>query len=617
MPIVPDTVYKNKSFERFRVFYPAEGAVFQFIFVPLPTNVGFLLCNKANQATSMQSDWSQLSHKNIQFMSRFIYPVDTDQFQKIREQGKVYIDKTDLIYDLVNVKKYEYVFLARPRRFGKSLLCNTLKAYFQGQKELFVGLKIMDLEKEWKTFPVLHFDMSALRNCTTTKDMQDVLAAMLEEYEKAYGTAKRIDELGTRFSQLIHYVNESTGNKVVVIIDEYDTPLMRNLYNENMLQGIRSLLRGFYQTVKLDGAYLRFVFITGVTKFSQMSIFSELNNLNQISMIDDYSGLCGITQEELDTTLRPCVEEYAEGMGITTDEAYALLKKNYDGYHFSEKSKDVYAPFSLLKALNDISSKPYWFETGTMTSLIEHLQHYPIKNAIEYDGVEVSENEFNISCEKSETPMPLLYQSGYLTIDSYDKRLKTYTLHFPNFEVREGMISGLMPLILKRTTADGNSLTRKMASAVFDGNLSDALSALRSYIAKIPYDIITREEWDDKEARESFYKLLLYMAFSMLNSIVDTEVKSILGRADVVIKTDTHVFVLELKVDDTVENALAQIDSKGYAIPYSPLQLPQGGEMQVFKCGVNISSEQRNITHWRITDVEGNVVEDKDFLEKK
>jgi len=542
-------------------------------------------------------------------MSKFKYPVDTDQFMNIREQGYVYVDKTDLMYDLVN--KYNYVFLARPRRFGKSLLCNTFKAYFQGQKELFEGLKIMELEKEWKTYPVLHFDMSAMRNCKTLKDMQDVLSAMLEKFEKAYGTTKRIDEFGTRFSQLIHYVNESMGKKVVVIIDEYDTPLMRNLYNEDMLQGIRTLLRGFYQTVKLDGACLRFVFITGVTKFSQLSIFSELNNLKQISMLDEYSGLCGITQEELDTTLRPCVEEYAEGMGITTEEAYALLKKNYDGYHFSEHSKDVYAPYSLLNALNDKMPKPYWFETGTMTSLIEHLQHYPIRNALEYDGVKVGENEFNISCEKAETPMPLLYQSGYLTIDSYDKRLKTYTLHFPNFEVRDGMISGLMPLILKRTTADGNSLTRRMATALFKGNLSDALLALRSYIAKIPYDIITKEEWEDKESRESFYKLLLYMAFSMLNSIVDTEVKSILGRADVVIKTETDIFVLELKVDDTVDAALAQIDDKGYAISY------EADGRKVTKCGVSITSEHRNITHWRITNAIGNVIEDKNFLEKK
>ena len=538
-------------------------------------------------------------------MSRFVYPVDTDQFQAIRENGKVYVDKTDMVFDLIS--KYSYVFLARPRRFGKSLLCNTFKAYFQGQKELFEGLKIMELEKDWKKYPVLHFDMSEMRNCTTLDGMKEVLSAMLERYETAYGTQKRINEFGSRFDQLIRHIQETTGTKVVVIIDEYDTPMMRNLYNEDMLDGIRTMLRGFYQTVKMDGAYLKFVFITGVTKFAQLSIFSELNNLMQISMLDEYSGLCGITQEELDTVLRPCVEEFAECKNMTTEEAYALFKRNYDGYHFSPNSKDVYAPFSLFRALSTGAANYYWFESSTMTALIEHLKHYDIKNALEYDGIEVGEDEFNLPCENAETPMPLLYQSGYLSIDTYDAPLRTYTLHFPNLEVRNGMVSGLMPLILRRSTADGNSLVRHMATAVFKGDIATALMALRSYIAKIPYDIITKEEWDDKESREAFYKLLFYMIFSILNATVDTEVKSVLGRADVVIQTKDDVFVLELKVDDTVENALAQIEDKGYAIPY------EADGRKVTKCGITFSSEARNVTHWRITDADGNAIDEQKF----
>ena len=537
--------------------------------------------------------------------SKYKYPVDNDQFQEIREKGLLYVDKTDMMYDLVD--KYKYVFLARPRRFGKSLLCNTFKAYFQGQKELFEGLKVMALEKEWKSYPVLHFDMSMMRNCTSLDGYREALSDMLAKYEKQYGTVKEAEEFGTRFHQLLRHIHDTLQQKVVVIIDEYDTPMMRNLYNEEVIDSLRNMLRGFYQTVKLDGEYLRFVFIAGVTKFSQLSIFSELNNLRQISMDDEYSGLCGITQEELDTVLRPCVEEYAENLGITTSEAFALLKKNYDGYHFSPRSKDVYAPFSVLRAFDGRNTSHYWFESGTMTSLIEHLQHYPLQEALECDGVKVSENEFNISCENAETPLPLLYQSGYLTIDAYDPKFRSYTLHFPNLEVRQGMVSGLMPLILRRSTSDGNALVRKMASALFEGNLGAALDALRAYIAKIPYDIITKDEWDDKEKRESFYKLLLYMTFSMLNSIVDTEVKSILGRADVVIKTETDVFVLELKVDDSAENALAQIDEKGYAIPY------EASSHKVTKCGVNISSEARNLAQWCITDSAGNVIERKDY----
>ena len=538
-------------------------------------------------------------------MSRFRYPVDTDQFQEIREQGMFYVDKTDMMYELAN--RYKYVFLARPRRFGKSLLCNTFKAYFLGQRELFEGLKVMELEKEWKTYPVLHFDMSIMRNCTNMDGYREALSDELARYEKQYGTAKEAEEFGTRFHQLLRHIHDTQGQKIVVIIDEYDTPMMRNLYNEDMLEGLRTMLRGFYQTVKLDGAYLRFVFITGVTKFSQLSIFSELNNLKQISMLDEYSGICGITQEELDTTLRPCVEEYAENLEISTDEAYALLKKNYDGYHFSKNSKDVYAPFSLLRALDDNDTAHYWFESGTSSALLEHLRRFPISCALEYDGVAVSENEFSIPCEDAETPMPLLYQSGYLTIASYDRLLQRYELKIPNNEVRKGLIDCLMPIVLKRPVADNNSVVAAIAKAVFDSNLSDALAVLRSYISKIPYDVITKEEWEDKESRESFYQLLLYMAFSLLNATVDTEVKSILGRADVVIKTKTHIFVLELKVDDTVENALAQIDDKGYAIPY------ETEDRILIKCGVCISSEHRNITHWRITDADGNIIDEQKF----
>ena len=537
-------------------------------------------------------------------MSRFRYPVDTDQFQEIREQGKVYIDKTDMVYNLVN--EYKYVFLARPRRFGKSLLCNTFKAYFLGQKELFEGLKVMELEKEWKTFPVLHFIMSGLKNCTIP-DAKSNLEGFLRRYEETYGRDPLSVTLNARFRDLIHNAANRTGEKVVVILDEYDSPIMRLLYEKEHLEQMRSMLREFYQVLKDEGAYLRFVFITGVTKFSQLSIFSELNNLRQISMDDDYSGLCGITQEELDTVLRPCIEEYAVDSGITTDEAYALLKKNYDGYHFSPKSKDVYAPFSLLRALDANDARHYWFESGTSSSLLEHLRHFPITRALDYDGVAVSENEFSIPCEDADTPMPLLYQSGYLTIASYDRLLQRYELKIPNNEVRKGLIDCLMPIILKRPVADNNSVVVAIAKAIFDCNLSDALAALRSYIAKIPYDIITKEDWEDKEKRESFYKLLFYMVFSLLNSTVDTEVKSILGRADVVIKTGTDIFVLELKVDDSVENALAQIDSKGYAIPY------EAEGRTVTKCGVCISSGQRNITHWRIVDINGNIINEQTF----
>lgn len=537
-------------------------------------------------------------------MSKFKYPVDTDQFQIIREQGLLYVDKTDLMFDLAN--RYRYVFLARPRRFGKSLLCNTFKAYFQGQKQLFNGLKVMELENEWTKFPVLHFTLSGLKNVTVPL-AQSKLENLISDYEKIYGRDPEQKTPGARFRGLIHRAKEQTGENVVVILDEYDAAIMRPMYEPEQLADMRSMLREFYQVLKDEGAYLRFVFITGVTKFSQLSIFSELNNLNQISLDNRYSGICGITQEELDTVLRPCIEDYAQNLHISVDDAYALLKKNYDGYHFSPKGQDVYAPFSLLRALDKNDTNHYWFESGTSTALLEHLKRYPITRALDYDGVEVCENEFSIPCESSDTPMPLLYQSGYLTIASYDPLLKLYVLKIPNNEVRKGLIDCLMPIILKRTVADNNGLVTAMAKAIFSRDLGKALTALRSYIAKIPYDIITKEEWECNESREAFYKLLIYMAFSMLNSIVDTEVKSVLGRADVVIQTNADIFVLELKVDDTAENALQQIDSKGYTIPY------EADGRKLTKCGICISSSARNITHWRATDADGNVVDEQKF----
>ena len=537
-------------------------------------------------------------------MSEFRYPVDTDQFAMIREKGLVYVDKTDLLFDLVN--RYNYVFFARPRRFGKSLLCNTFKAYFQGRKELFEGLKIMELEKEWKACPVLHFDMSDQKNYSIPEAKSN-LERQLRSYEAIYGSDPESITVSARFSDLIHNANKQTGEKAVVIFDEYDAPLMRLLYEKEELEAMRSFLRGFYQVVKKEGAYLKFVFITGVTKFSQMSIFSELNNLKQVSMFDEYSGLCGITQKELDTVLRPCVEEYAEALDITLEEAYADLKRNYDGYHFSGKSQDVYTPYSVLNALNDKATRNYWFESGTSTSLIEHLRHFPKFNPLDLDGVEVELDSFNAPCEYAATPIPMLYQSGYLTIDHYNKEDDVYVLHFPNYEVRQSIISGLTNYLMDTDDLDRDSAILAMSRAMKRGDLSAALTELRSYIASIPYDIITRKEWMAKKSREDFYKLLMYVVFSLLNSKVDTEVKSVKGRADVLVKTKSDIFVLELKVDDSVDNALAQIDRKGYAIPY------ESDGRKVTKCRVSISSEARNIVHWRSVDEEGNIIDEQKF----
>ncbi|MGM9800184.1 MAG: AAA family ATPase [Muribaculaceae bacterium] len=535
---------------------------------------------------------------------KFRYAVDTDQFQRIREDGKVYVDKTEFVYNLAH--SYQYVFLARPRRFGKSLLCNTFKAYFQGQKELFEGLKIMELEKEWKQYPVLHFTMSGLKNLPVHLS-QTKLESLLRDYEKIYGKNDGSVTPGDRFRDLIHNACAQTGQKAVVILDEYDSPILQLMYQPEQLAEMRLMLREFYQVLKDEGANIQFVFITGVTKFSQLSIFSELNNLRQISMLDEYSGICGITQNELDTVLRPCVEEYAENMGVTTDEAYALLKKNYDGYHFSRRSEDVYAPFSLLRALDDNTTDYYWFESSTMSSLIEHLKHFPGFNPLDYDGIGVSLDKFNVPCENAETPIPLLYQSGYLSIDTYDKDFDEFVLHFPNREVRHGMVYGMTNYLIADNGIDRDASIVKMARSLVNGDLATALTVLRAYIASIPYDIITKKEWMAKQSREGFYKMLMYIIFSLLNSKIDTEVKSILGRADVVIKTKNDIYVLELKADKSVDEALAQIDSKDYAIQYS------ADGRKITKCGITISTEARNITHWRSVSETGEIIDEQHF----
>ncbi len=542
------------------------------------------------------------------------YPIGIQTFSEIVTDGYFYVDKTALVHRLATEGKV--YFLSRPRRFGKSLLLSTLKSYFLGQKELFKGLAIEKLEREWAEYPVFHIDFNA-KVFTLPYELDKTLETFVATAEDRYGKSPHAQTLGDRLEYAFAQAYQKTGRKVVVLIDEYDKPILDVLDSGEVIrtpEGTvkkledhhRELLKGFYGVFKDADPHLRFVFLTGVTKFSQVSVFSGFNQANDISLDARYEALCGITQDELLTVFDGPIRELAEDLGQTFDETVEQLKAQYDGYHFSVRMTDIFNPFSILNCLDSMRMDNYWFASGTPTYLVRLLAHCE-ENINELVGKYYEAQMFVDYKADVEKPLPMIYQSGYLTIDSYEPLLKTYTLHFPNLEVRSGMVSGLMPLILKRTTADGNSLTRNMASSLFEGDVSGAISALRSYIAKIPYDIITKEEWNDKESRESFYKLLLYMAFSMLNSIVDTEVRSILGRADVVIKTRNDIFVLELKVDDTVDHALEQIDSKGYAIPY------EADGRNLTKCGVSISSEARNITHWRVVDADGNITDEQVF----
>ncbi len=531
-------------------------------------------------------------------------PIGVQTFDKIIAGGYMYVDKTGYVYEIAN--KFEYVFLSRPRRFGKSLLSSTFHSYFAGERELFDGLEAGKLETEWVKHPVFHFDMSTAKHMNEEQLLGE-LDRKLGAYEQIYGRGEKDIRVNQRLEGLVQRSVERTGEKAVIIIDEYDAPLLDVMNDKQKLVPMRQIRRNFYSPIKSLDPYLRFVFITGINKFAQLSIFSELNNLKNISMLPEFSAVCGISQSELERVFPEQIEALAKAEGVSGERALELLKENYDGYHFSENSQDVYAPYSLLNALNDKATRHYWFESGTSASLIEHLKHFPGFNPLDFDGVELSLEEFNVPCENASTPVPMLYQSGYLTIDYYNKEDDVYVLHFPNYEVRQGIVYSLTNYLMDISDWDRNATILAMARALKRGDLPAALTELRSYIASLPYDIITRKEWMAKKKKEAFYKLLMYVVFSLLNSKVDTEVKSVLGRADVVIKTRNDIYVLELKVDDTVDHALAQIDSKGYAIPY------EADGRTVTKCGVAISSETRNIVHWRAVDKDGEVIDEQSF----
>ncbi|WP_337560516.1 ATP-binding protein [Prevotella sp.] len=380
-------------------------------------------------------------------MARLVnfYPVGIQTFENIREGNYLYVDKTKYVIDF-RQKKMKYIFLSRPRRFGKSLFASTLHAYFAGKKELFEGLAIADYEKEWVNHPVLHFDMSGAKHMDK-EQLERYLSDMLGDQEAAFGYKSEKIDPNIRLKDLVKKANEQTGQKVVIIIDEYDAPLLDVVHEQENLQPLRQMMQNFYSPVKLLDPYLEFVFITGITKFSQLSIFSELNNLDNISMYDQYSAICGISFTELTTTMRRDVESLGESLGMTYEECLEELRRYYDGYHFSEHSEDIFNPFSLIKALNNQKIAPYWFGSGTPSYMIKALQKYHVGVMdIEKDSCDV--DDFDVSPEQMNSALPLLYQSGYLTIKKFNPILHRYTLGYPNKEVKIGMLKSLAPNLL-------------------------------------------------------------------------------------------------------------------------------------------------------------------------
>ncbi|MCQ2975797.1 MAG: ATP-binding protein [Bacteroidales bacterium] len=521
-------------------------------------------------------------------------PIDTYTFQKIREEGYEYVDKTEIIYNMTH--SMSIAFLSRPRRFGKSMLCHTLKEYFSGNKHLFEGLKIYDLEKEWTKHPVFFFSMSSIKDCSLS-EMKEKLGAQLRDYEKIYGRDPEVSSCGGRLTYIIKQAIEKKGPKPVIIIDEYDAPLLNKLDSPELLESTRQFLQEFYQVIKDYEGDIRFAFITGITKFSQLSIFSTLNNLKKISLLPDYEAICGITEEELKTQLLPYLEVFAEKNEITIEQAFDKLIEYYDGYHFSENKASIFNPFSLINALYDKKLNYYWFDSGTPTFLINQLKKFDT-NYAEIDKMEVSVSAFDIPATSLSEATPLLYQSGYLTIKDYNKKYESYILGIPNKEVRVGLSDALMPTITNLTISKNASVALNFVKAIDAEDLDLALNIIKSYIASIPYDVMTKEDWADVAKYERFYQILIFVMFGMFNRYTFIEVKSIRGRADIVIFAETTVYVLEIKVNSTPEDALKQIDDKGYAIAYQDKIKGR----KVVKCGVNINSELRTIDRWTIVN---------------
>ncbi len=513
------------------------------------------------------------------------YPVGIQTFEKIREGNYLYIDKTQYLADFIN-KGYQYVFLSRPRRFGKSLFASMVHAYYEGRKDLFEGLAISQKERDWTCHPVLHFDMSTAKH-SNEEDLKSELNYKLALYEDKYGKRKDTPNLNQRFENIVKAAYEQTHQKVVLIIDEYDAPLLDVVHEEQNLAALRRTMQNFYSPIKSLDPYLEFVFLTGITKFAQLSIFSELNNLFNISMYDQYSAICGISSEELQTQMRPDVEQLAEHLKLSVDETFALLKKKYDGYHFSENSEDVYNPFSLIKALASQKIGNYWFESGTPTYIIKLLQKYNV-SLRDLTGQDASVDDFDVSPENMTSALPLLYQSGYLTIKHYDPMIGLYTLAYPNEEVRLGMIRSLAANYLIPASGTNSSFVIKFVKAVIADDMEEALTQMRAYLAGVSYRLANKTERD--------VQTIFYLVFSLIGGFIKVEEESSHGRADVVITLPSVVYVMELKFDGSADAALKQIDDKGYLIPYT------ADGRRLVKVGVNYSSEERTITDWKIEE---------------
>lgn len=511
------------------------------------------------------------------------YPVGIQTFEKIRKSDCVYVDKTELVYRMTHEGGQSY-FLSRPRRFGKSLLISTLEAYFEGRKELFTGLAMERLENEWPVHPVLRLDLSRSRY-TSLLELTSVLEYQLREWEALYGSIGYEAAYSARFLHVIKQAYQQTGMGVVVLIDEYDSALIDSTNSPELQTELRNTIRALYAPLKDADRYLRFLFLTGITKFSQLSIFSELNNLNNISMNPVYDTICGISEEELYTQLGEDICALGEALELSEAETKAKLKELYDGYHFSEGMTDIYNPFSLLLVFTQKKLDSFWFSTGTPSFLLELMKRERL-DITRLEGTMAKSTLFDRSTESISNVIPVLYQSGYLTIKGYNKALGLYTLGYPNEEVRIGFLECLIPDYLAVDTLSGSFAVTNFVQDLLAGDLEQCMVRLQAFFANIPHTLHNKGE--------KHYQTALYILFQLMGQYVEAEVATPIGRVDTVLKTADGIYVFEFKVDKSAQEALDQIESKQYALPYAMDHRP------LYKIGVNFSTATRMPDEWKI-----------------
>lgn len=515
-------------------------------------------------------------------------PIGIQDFEKLRSDGFVYVDKTALIYDLVN--SGAPCFLSRPRRFGKSLFLSTLRYFFEGRKELFDGLKIAELVKDdpdaWQPYPVFYIDFNR-KNFHENGALEDVLEEHLKEWESQYGDERCGDSLEIRFQYLIKKASETAGKRVVVLVDEYDKPLLEGADAE-MIEHNKAVFKGFFSALKSYDRYLKFVFITGVTKFSKVSIFSDLNQLKDISLDLRYSAICGITGAELKESFSPEIEAMAGERQQSTEECMACLKKMYDGYHFHHKAEGVYNPFSLLNAFDKREYDLYWFQTGTPTFLIEKLRESEFDARKITDGsLYASESVLTDYRYDNPNPIPLFYQTGYLTIHGFDEKYRSYQLGYPNDEVRYGFLQSLAPMFLQAEDNPDPLDIRSFGIDIDTGDTDSLRNRFTALFARLPYP-------DDERIVEQNFQNVIYIVFMLLGQFTMTEVHSAKGRADCIAETADYVYLFEFKRDKSAQEALDQIEESGYAKPYA------ADKRKIFKIGVNFDSKERTISDWKV-----------------